>query len=78
MLLGELGKDMEGILRERGLGRVWEQMLASLGRAAALEPRVVANGTPDGLLWPNHLLAQGYLLLLARFQLYEVVNILQK
>ncbi len=78
VLLGELGKDMEGILRERGLGRVWEQMLASLGRAAALEPRVVANGTPDGLLWPNHLLAQGYLLLLARFQLYEVVNILQK
>lgn len=78
VLLGELGKDMEGILRERGLGRVWEQMLASLGRAAALEPWVVANGAPDGELWPNHLLAQGYLLLLARFQLYEVVNILQK
>ncbi len=78
VLLGELGKDMEGILSERGLGRVWEQMLTSLGRAAALQPRVVANGTPDGLLWPNHLLAQGYLLLLARFQLYAVVNILQK
>lgn len=78
VLLGELGKDMAELLRERGLGRVWEQMLASLGRAAALEPWVVANGRPDGQFWPNHLLAQGYLLLLARFQLYEVVNILQK
>lgn len=78
ILLAELGKDMDGIIRERGLGRVWEQMLGSLGRAAALEPWVVANGSPDGQLWPNHLLAQGYLLLLARFQLYEVVNILQK
>ncbi len=78
VLLRELGRDMEGILRERGLARVWEQMLASLGRAAALQPWVVANGRPDGQFWPNHLLAQGYLLLLARFQLYEVVNVLQK
>jgi len=78
VILRELGRDMEPVLRDRGLGRVWEQMLASLARAAALEPWVVANGRPDGQFWPNHLLAQGYLLLLARFQLYEVVNVLQK
>lgn len=78
VLLRELGRDMESVLRDRGLDRVWQQMLASLARAAALQPWVVANGTPDGQFWPNHLLAQGYLLLLARFQLYEVVNVLQK
>lgn len=78
VILRELGRDMEPVLRDRGLGRVWEQMLGSLARAAGLQPRVVANGRPDGQFWPNHLLAQGYLLLLARFQLYEVVNVLQK
>lgn len=78
ILLRELGRDMDGLIEERGLRRVWDQLLASLGRAAELQPLVVANGSPDGQLWPNHLLAQGYLLLLARFQLYAVVNILQK
>lgn len=78
ILLRELGRDMASVLDERGARRVYDQLLASLARAGELQPWVVANGVPDGSLWPNHLLAQGYLLLLARFQLYEVVNILQK
>ncbi|MDW8369440.1 MAG: DUF2333 family protein [Geminicoccaceae bacterium] len=78
LLLRALGRDMENVLRERAAERVWSELLASLAAAAALEPRVVANGAPDAQFWPNHLLAQGYLLLLARFQLYEVINILQK
>lgn len=78
VLLRELGRDMAGVIDERGARRVYDQLLQSLERAGALRPWVVSNGPADALLWPNHLLAQGYLLLLARFQLFETINILQK
>jgi hypothetical protein len=46
--------------------------------AAVLSPWVVVNGRPDGQFMPSHLASQGFYLLRARFQLYEIVNILQK
>lgn len=78
LLLREMGWDHAALLSERELGGVWEQMLNSLRAAAALDPLVVSNARPDGLLLPNHLAVQGFYLLRARTQLSEIADILAK
>ena len=76
MVLDALGEDFEPIIRERGLGQVWNQMLDSFRAAAQLHPYVVVNGDPDGQVLPNHLTSMGFYLLRARTQLREVTSIL--
>jgi hypothetical protein len=78
LLLRELGKDFDPVIKERDLGAVWQQMLRTFAEAAALQPWVVINGAPDGQFLPSHLAAQGFFLLRARTQLREITNILQK
>lgn len=78
MVLRALGQDFESILADRNVGPVWESMIASMLAAGELHPLVVSNGSPDGLVFPNHLAAQGFLLLRGRIQLREVANILAK
>ena len=78
MILRELGADFAGILAEKQAQKVWANMMASLRRAAELQPLIVRNGAPDGMLQPNHLAAQGFFLLRARTQLKEVSDILQR
>ncbi|MYJ70793.1 MAG: DUF2333 family protein [Rhodospirillaceae bacterium] len=78
MILRELGADFAGILAEKQAQTVWANMMASLRRAAELQPLIVRNGAPDGMLQPNHLAAQGFFLLRARTQLKEVSDILQR
>jgi hypothetical protein len=53
-------------------------MLESLRVAAGMDPLIVSNGAPDGLLFPNHLAAQGFYLLRARTQMRELSNVLTK
>lgn len=78
LVLRELGNDYTPIIKERGLERTWGEMVKSFETVATLDPLVVFNGDPDGLSIPNHLTSQGFILLRARFQLYEVIDILQK
>ena len=78
MLLRELGRDFENVIRERELNTAWAQMLDSMRKAASLDPGVVINGSPDGQFMPSHLVAQGFYLLRARTQLREITNILLK
>lgn len=78
MLLRELGVDFERVIQDRELGSAWSQMLSSMRAAAALDPLVILNGAPDGLIFPSHLSVQGFYLLRARTQLREITNILQK
>jgi hypothetical protein len=78
ILLRELGRDFEQVIGERNAARNWEEMVRTFADAAVLRPLVVVNGAPDGLLLPNHLAGQGFLILRARFQLYELINILLK
>lgn len=78
LMLRELGRDFETVLKEKELGGAWGQMLDSLKAAAGLRPLVVCNAAVDGLLLPNHLAAQGFHLLRARTQVKEVANILLK
>ncbi|HTH15899.1 MAG TPA: DUF2333 family protein [Magnetospirillum sp.] len=74
LLLRELGGDYAQVLSERELAVAWRQMVDSLKAAAALEPAVVLNGAPDGLLIPSHLTTQGFYLLRARAQLSEIAE----
>jgi hypothetical protein len=76
LLLRELGKDFDGIIREKGLTNAWNGTVETFRVASQLDPWVVWNGYPDALLIPNHLAAQGFYLLRARTQLREITAIL--
>ncbi len=78
LLLRELGKDFEPVIKERGLQTVWGNMIDNLSTAAELHPWVVVNGAPDSQIMPSHLAAQGFFLLRARAQIYEITDILTK
>jgi hypothetical protein len=78
LLMRELGKDFEGIIRERGLTSAWNGTVETFRIASQLDPWVVWNGWPDALVIPNHLAAQGFYLLRARTQLREITAILLK
>jgi hypothetical protein len=78
LLLRELGADFKNVLDERGAGTVWERMVDSMMEGAKLQPLVVVNGSPNAMVEPNHLAAQGFYLLRARTQLEELTDILQK
>jgi hypothetical protein len=78
VLLRDLGTDFKGVLDERGAGKIWERMVASMMEGATLQPLVVINGSPNAMVEPNHLTAQGFYLLRARTQLEELTDILQK
>lgn len=78
LLLRGLGEDFRAVLVEKKAERNWEELLRSFEAAATLQPWFVVNGALDSEVLPNHLANQGFLLLRARFQLYEVINILTK
>ncbi len=78
LLMRELGVDFESIIREKGLTNAWNGTVETFRTAAQLDPWIVWNGYPDGLLIPNHLAAQGFYLLRARTQLRELTSILLK
>lgn len=78
LILRDLGTDFENILNERQISSAWQEMLASLDAAAALDPLVVINGSADGILLPNHLTGLGFYLLRARTQMNEIISILQR
>jgi hypothetical protein len=78
LILSALREDFAPVIEERGLDQPWAEMLTSFRKAALLDPWVVTNGAPDGVIVPNHLAAQGFYLLRARTQLREITNILLK
>jgi hypothetical protein len=78
MILRELGKDFQQIIKEKGMESVWNNAVTSLRDAAQLHPLIVFNGKGDSQFLPCHLCAQGFWLLRARTQLYEVSNIITK
>ena len=78
LILRELRKDYGSLIKDRGVEHIWANMLASLQHAAEMDPLVVMNGSPDGILFPSHLAAQGFYILRARQQMREVANVLLK
>ena len=78
MILRELEADLGGVIAEKNVEAVWQQMMDSLRTAATMDPLIISNGYNDGLFAPSHLAVQGFYLLRARTQLKEVTNILLK
>lgn len=78
ILLRALGEDFEQVIRDRQLEAVWSKLLDGMRVAAEMQPWFVLNAPPDGMIFPNHLAAQGFYLVRARTQLKEVTNILLK
>jgi len=78
LVLRALAVDFADVLRDRNVATLWDNMLASLDRAATMAPLVILNGAPDGMLFPSHLSAQGFYVLRARAQLREIRDVLLK
>jgi hypothetical protein len=78
LVLRALAVDFADVLRDRNVATLWDNMLASLDRAATMAPLVILNGAPDGMLFASHLSAQGFYVLRARAQLREIRDVLLK
>lgn len=77
LILEGLRTDYADLIAQRGLENVWNEMQDSLKLLLEVDPLVVMNGDPDGMI-KNHLSEQGFALLRARTQLREITSILQK
>ncbi|MFO1129362.1 MAG: DUF2333 family protein [Rhodospirillales bacterium] len=77
-ILEALGQDFDQVIAERNAQALWDNMLESFRVAAGMNPLIVSNGAPDGLVFPNHLAVQGFYLLRGRTQLRELINVLSK
>ena len=78
MLLRELKKDFNEVIREKELDTAWEQMLDSLQQGMVLGNFLIINAKPDSQFFPNHLATQGFFVMRARTQMREISNILLK
>jgi len=56
--LRELGTDFQNVIRDRDLTGPWTRMVETFRVASELNPFIVWNGYPDGVILPNHLAAQ--------------------
>ena len=77
LILRELEQDFPDVIREKNLQANWADLLTSLRLGATLRPWVVSNGPLDSMATPNHLAAEGFLLLRVRTKLEEIIDILR-
>ena len=77
LILRELGHDYASVIRERNLQASWDELMNSARLGATLHPWMVSNGPLDSQTVPNHLAAEGFLLLRMRTKLEEIIDILQ-
>jgi len=76
-LLKAFETDFERVLAEKQLGEAYKLMLQNFEEVLRIDPIVVVNGSMGSQFTPNHLSDQGFLLLRARTQLREIVDILR-
>lgn len=77
LVLRELEQDFPEVIREKNLQASWADLLTSLRLGATLYPWMVSNGPLDSMATPNHLAAEGFLLLRVRTKLDEIIDILR-
>jgi Uncharacterized protein conserved in bacteria (DUF2333) len=77
MILSGLRSDASQVLKQKNLDLGYAQMLQSLADGARLHPFLILNASPDSQIFPNHLMMEGFYLLLARTRLREITTILQ-
>lgn len=77
LLLRELGRDFDAVIRAQGLTRVWQQALDSLQQASQQQPLIVLNSAGASSFLANHLHLQGFYLKRAILQLDEVARVIR-
>ncbi|MFO1038223.1 MAG: DUF2333 family protein [Geminicoccaceae bacterium] len=77
IILQALKFDFANVIREKNLDASYDEMLGSLRKGATLYPWMVTNAPLDSQALPNHLAAEGFLLLRTRTKLEEIIDILQ-
>lgn len=78
IVLRALRDDYQGVIEQRGLTNLYQEMLTDLAQAAQMHPLIVQNARTDAMLIPNHLSAEGFYILRARAKLREITDILQR
>ena len=77
LILREIEVDFAPIIKDRNIGTEYDLMLKSLSEGIKLQPMVILNARPDAQIFPNHVVAEGFYLLMARTKLREITQILQ-
>ncbi|WP_240006606.1 DUF2333 family protein [Pseudaquidulcibacter saccharophilus] len=77
IVLRALREDYGSVLQQRGVDKLYSEMLTELAMAAQMRPPIVQNAAPDALLIPNHLAMEGFYILRARAKLREITAVLQ-
>ena len=78
IVLRALREDYGAVLQQRGVDKLYTEMLAELAQAAQLHPPIVQNASQNSLILPNHLTVEGFYILRARAKLREITDILQR
>jgi len=70
--------DFQGIIAQRGLTQLWNELEEQLRASLNIQPAIVSNGAESGWLMPAHLATLGFYLLRARSNLVEVRLVLDR
>lgn len=77
-LIHAISVDFADVIKERGLSNVWNRMEGNFAVTANYNPRIIANGAPDGFIIPDHLTVMSEGILRARTNLNELENMLDR
>lgn len=76
MMLRELGRDFEPLIRQNNLEGIWAQALDTMREAGQMRPFIVADAAPNNSIFANHLAIQGFYLKRVLVQLKEMSQVL--
>jgi hypothetical protein len=77
-LLRSAHSDFRGVLAEKHLDGVWDEMEKQMRSALDMQPFIVSNGSPDAWFTPSHLTTMGFYILRVRSNLVDVKQVLER
>lgn len=77
-LLRAAHSDFRGVLAEKHLDGVWDEMEKQMRAALDMQPFIVSNGSPDAWFTPSHLTTMGFYILRVRSNLVDVKQVLER
>ncbi|MBC8716967.1 DUF2333 family protein [Ochrobactrum sp. Marseille-Q0166] len=77
-LLRAAHSDFRGVLAEKHLDGVWDEMERQLRSALDMQPFIVSNGSPDAWFTPSHLTTMGFYILRVRSNLVDIKQVLER
>ncbi len=70
--------DFGDVVRERNLGKTWNQATEQLRSALNMQPLIISNGNESAFIMPSHLATMGFYLLRVRSNMTEMRDILDR